>query len=159
VKFGNDKRGRTVLVRTLEVPATSEAPTVARRWLDDIPQLRSLGQVAFDVRLLVTELVANSVRHADLAQSDTVTITLELDEALLRVEVRDPGTGFAFPARPQKRDSEGGRGLQIVAAIAHRWGVERGQPAAVWFEIDLVRSRAGPVGVRAQHSSAWGLVP
>ena len=87
----------------------------------------------------MTELVANSVRHAGLDESDSITVTLELGDARLRVEVLDPGEGFAFPVRPQKLDAEGGRGLQIVAAIAHRWGIERSEPIAVWFEIDLER--------------------
>lgn len=148
-----------MLVRTLEIGATSEAPAAARRWLDEIPQLRRLGQIAFDVRLLVTELVANSVRHADLAESDLITVTLELDDARLRVEVRDRGAGFAFPVRPQKLDSEGGRGLQIVAAIAHRWGVQRAEPVSVWFEIGLERSSAGALGGRVPRTCVRGLVP
>jgi anti-sigma regulatory factor (Ser/Thr protein kinase) len=144
-------------VRTLEIAATAEAPTRVRRWLDDVSDLRVLGQVAFDVRLLATELVANSVRHAGLDESDLITVMLELSDARVRVEVRDPGDGFAFPVRPQKLDSEGGRGLQIVAAIAHRWGVDRSEPIAVWFEIDLERTTA--VGRRVSRDCVHGLVP
>jgi anti-sigma regulatory factor (Ser/Thr protein kinase) len=151
----NEKRG-AVLVRTREIAATSEAPTVARRWLDDISDLRVLGQVAFDVRLLVTELVTNSVRHAGLDECALITVMLELSDARVRVEVRDPGDGFAFPVRPQKLTIEGGRGLQILAAIAHRWGIERSEPIAVWFEIDLERATA--VGARRSLECARGLV-
>jgi anti-sigma regulatory factor (Ser/Thr protein kinase) len=157
VDSANEKRGRGVLVRTLEIAATAEAPTQARRWLDDISGLRALGQVAFDVRLLVSELVANSVRHAGLDESDLITVMLELSDARVRVEVRDPGDGFAFPVRPQKLTIEGGRGLQILAAIAHRWGIERSEPIAVWFEIDL--ERAAPVGTRRSRECVRGLVP
>jgi anti-sigma regulatory factor (Ser/Thr protein kinase) len=157
VDSANEKRGTgAVLVRTLEIAATPEAPTLARRWLDDISGLRVLGQVAFDVRLLVTELVANSVRHARLEESDLIAVMLELSSARVRVEVRDSGEGFAFPARPHKLDIEGGRGLQIVAAIAHRWGIERGEPIAVWFEIDLERETA--VGTRRSRECVRGLV-
>jgi anti-sigma regulatory factor (Ser/Thr protein kinase) len=147
-----------VLVRTLEVPATTTAPTAARRWLDDISELRGLGQVAFDVRLLVTELVANSVRHAGLADADRITVMLELSGARVRAEVRDPGAGFAFPLRPPVR-SDGGRGLQIVAAISDRWGIERASPIAVWFEIDLARPSNAPVGARVPRCSVRALVP
>ncbi|MDX6569317.1 MAG: serine/threonine-protein kinase RsbW [Gaiellales bacterium] len=158
VDSANEKRGtRGVLVRTLEIPATAEAPTRARRWLDDITELRLLGQIAFDVRLLATELVANSVRHAGLDESDLITVTLGLSEAQVRVEVRDGGDGFSFPLRPQDRDGDGGRGLQIVAAIAHRWGIDRNEPIVVWFEID--RERAAPVGTRLSRERVRGLVP
>jgi anti-sigma regulatory factor (Ser/Thr protein kinase) len=146
-----------VLVRTLEIPPTTEAPTAARRWLDEISELRGLGQVAFDVRLLVTELVANSVRHAGLGDADRIVVMVELSDALARVEVRDPGAGFAFPLRPQVREIEGGRGLQIVAAISHRWGIERADPIAVWFEIDLERPAAAPLA-RVSRASVRGLV-
>jgi anti-sigma regulatory factor (Ser/Thr protein kinase) len=153
-----NRERRGVLVRTLEIAATPEAPTGARRWLDGISELRPLGQVAFDVRLLVTELVANSVRHAGLDESDSITVTLELGDARLRVEVLDPGEGFAFPVRPQKHDAGGGRGLQIVAAIAHRWGIERSEPIAVWFEIDLERAPGTATGARVRARSAHSLV-
>jgi anti-sigma regulatory factor (Ser/Thr protein kinase) len=160
VKSGNENgSARAVLVRTLETAATSEAPTRARRWLDEIPELRRLGQVAFDVRLLVTELVANSVRHAGIGESDRITVMLELSGRRVRVEVRDPGEGFAFPLRQQTRTIEGGRGLQIVAAISHRWGIERAEPIAVWFEIDLEPPAAAPVGARVPRASVRGLVP
>jgi anti-sigma regulatory factor (Ser/Thr protein kinase) len=159
VEYGNQRRGATaVLVRTLEIAATTEAPTRSRRWLDGIPELRALGQVAFDVRLLVTELVANSVRHAGLDENDVITLMLELSDTRVRVEVRDPGRGFAFPVRPQKLTAEGGRGLQIVAAIARRWGVERSEPIAVWFEIDIERATGAPDGARVPRASVRGLV-
>ena len=68
--------GIAVLAESLEIDATPEASARARRWLDGIPQLRSLGQVAFDVRLLVTELVSNSVRHAGLGSDDRIVVRL-----------------------------------------------------------------------------------
>jgi anti-sigma regulatory factor (Ser/Thr protein kinase) len=107
--------------------------------------LRSLGQVAFDVRLLVTELVANSVRHAGLRPGDEVALRLELDDVRLRVEVRDPGRGFDPVAVRREPDAEGGRGLLILDAIAHRWGTTTTPGSTVWFEIDLERSAGLPV--------------
>jgi anti-sigma regulatory factor (Ser/Thr protein kinase) len=124
-----------VLAELLEIAATPDASSRARRWLDGIPELRSLGQVAFDVRLLVTELVSNSVRHAGLTPDDRVTVRLDLDDVRLRIEVRDRGPGFAA-TKLRTPDAEGGRGLQIVSAIAQRWGHEERQGSLVWFEID-----------------------
>jgi two-component sensor histidine kinase len=115
--------------------------------------------VAFDVRLLVTELVVNSVRHAGLSDHDTISVTLELSPDHLRVDVRDEGPGFRIPDRPQKVRLEGGRGLQIVGAIARRWGVEEGPRSGVWFEIDLDPSREHAVDERVPRSNVRGLVP
>jgi two-component sensor histidine kinase len=142
-----------VLVQTIAIAATAEAPGKARRWLDDCSELRRLGQVAFDVRLLVTELVSNSVRHAGVSEDDRVSVTLKLSSACVRVEVSDAGEGFVIPERPQKRDADGGRGLQILAAVAHRWGIERSKPVSVWFEIDLATDPAPGAG--GEGSRAW----
>jgi anti-sigma regulatory factor (Ser/Thr protein kinase) len=127
--------GIAVLAESLEIDATPDASARARRWLDGIPQLRSLGQVAFDVRLLVTELVSNSVRHAGLGSDDRIVVRLDLDERRLRVEVQDRGSGFDA-THLRAPDNEGGRGLQIVSAIAHRWGQQMEHGSLVWFEID-----------------------
>jgi anti-sigma regulatory factor (Ser/Thr protein kinase) len=137
--------GIAVLVRSVEIAATPEAPAQARSWLDGLAQLRSLGQVAFDVRLLVTELVSNSVRHAGLRPGDHVAVALDLSDTRLRVEVRDPGSGFDPSTRRREPDAEGGRGLLILDAIAHRWGLAQPPGATVWFEIDLERSAGLPM--------------
>jgi anti-sigma regulatory factor (Ser/Thr protein kinase) len=134
-----------VTARTLDIAATSRAPTDARRWLDGLSELRALGQVAFDVRLLITELVANSVRHAGLDEHDQIEVTLDIRESVLRGEVVDPGPGFTVPARPTSRTAASGRGLQILAAIASRWGISGGRPVTVWFEIDLRTGSVTPL--------------
>ncbi|MEO9174778.1 MAG: hypothetical protein ABI317_04625, partial [Gaiellales bacterium] len=58
-----------------------------------------------------------------------------------------------FDPSPRQRDSraEGGRGLLIVAAIAHRWGLETVDGSLVWFEIDLDRSASLPFRSDADH--------
>ncbi|WP_234481037.1 ATP-binding protein, partial [Streptomyces sp. MBT56] len=55
----------------------------------------------------------------------------------LLVEVSDP-----LPDPPTERsagpDDEGGRGLQLVACSARRWGTRRGKSGkTVWFELAL----------------------
>jgi anti-sigma regulatory factor (Ser/Thr protein kinase) len=47
-----------------------------------------------DVRLLVSELVTNSVRHAGTPASDHVQLEVAFDDETLRVQVADSGTGF-----------------------------------------------------------------
>jgi anti-sigma regulatory factor (Ser/Thr protein kinase) len=141
----NNGGGIAVLSRSLDIATSYEAPAEARRWLDSLAPLRALGQVAFDVRLLVSELVANSVRHAGLRPTDLIGVNLDLSDSLLRVEVCDQGPGFTLPVRPEKRTAEGGRGLQILAAVASRWGLESTKPVTVWFEIDLERHAGAPI--------------
>jgi anti-sigma regulatory factor (Ser/Thr protein kinase) len=93
-------------------------------------------EVLFNLRLLVTELVGNSVRHAGLAAGDQITVDFDVDHSRVRVVVSDPGPGITalVPVRP----GTSGYGLFLVDALADRWGVEAGAPeSSVWFEIDL----------------------
>lgn len=125
---------------TLRLAATVESVRAARHAVDAIDQLNDHDEAAFNTRLLVTELVGNSVRHAGLEPADIITLDMEIRSRSVRVEVRDPGPGFtrpSFSADPPIGTS--GRGLYLVDALADRWGVSRtpAGEARVWFEIDL----------------------
>ena len=69
------------------------------------------------VLLLTSELVTNAYRHA--GTETRVSVRLEGD--CTRVEVRDVGRGEP-ELRPIDTDRVDGRGLQIVDALADRWG-------------------------------------
>jgi anti-sigma regulatory factor (Ser/Thr protein kinase) len=89
-----------------------------------------------DVRLLVSELVTNSVRHSDIHARDVVHMSVTVTENSLRVEVADPGLGFEPVPRDADRTRPGGWGLYLVDQLADRWGVARDQLTRVWFEMD-----------------------
>jgi len=118
-----------------ELAVAPEAASEARHALDGLSGELPDGRMR-DVRLLVSELVTNAVRHANLAQSDNIVLVIELAEKKLRVEVHDPGGGFVpstpspDPARPS------GWGLYLVAELADRWGVDSDDRTLVWFELD-----------------------
>ncbi len=121
--------------RRAELPRSAEAPAQARstvtRWLMD-----ALDPVCVeDVKLLVSELVTNAVRHPRGA--GRIVLELAIAAGHVRVEVSDPGSGFTKPkvdAPPP--DAPGGRGLLIVDRVASRWGVTPGRHTRVWFELD-----------------------
>jgi anti-sigma regulatory factor (Ser/Thr protein kinase) len=99
-----------------------------------------------DLRLLVSELVTNSVRHAGQGPEGWVDVRVSTDGRGVRVEVCDPGPGFRQRKRttaPQA-DRTSGRGLYLVAQIADRWGVHRDEATRVWFEIDRARRPEAP---------------
>lgn len=93
-----------------------------------------------DLRLLLTELVTNCIRHAGLSPDDAVRVTIDIGPARARVEVSDDGVGFDGDRLAAVSESESGRdgwGLFLVDKIAQRWGVDRnGSSQTVWFEID-----------------------
>jgi anti-sigma regulatory factor (Ser/Thr protein kinase) len=88
-----------------------------------------------DIRLLVSELVTNSVRHSG-APGARVALDVESRGESVRVEVSDGGRGFEPRAREKAHDEVGGWGLHLVERIAARWGVQTGRRTRVWFEID-----------------------
>jgi anti-sigma regulatory factor (Ser/Thr protein kinase) len=89
-----------------------------------------------DVRLLVSELVTNSVRHAVRDGHGNVRLEVGLAEGTLRVEVADQGAGFEPRPRFVGQRQDSGRGLYLVDRLADRWGVVREPGTRVWFEID-----------------------
>lgn len=94
-----------------------------------------------DVRLLVSELVTNSVRHAGTSPDDQVEVIVSVDEDTLYVQVADTGTGFEPRPRRSEATKPGGWGLFLVEKLSDRWGVARNHLTRVWFEIDLARPR------------------
>jgi anti-sigma regulatory factor (Ser/Thr protein kinase) len=85
------------------------------------------------LRLLVTELVANSVRHA---KADAVTLRVVVGPSAVRTEVTDSGPGFDPSRTGSPRDDHTGWGLFLVERLADRWGVAKaGEATRVWFEL------------------------
>ena len=123
----------------LHLPASTGSVRAARRALDGL-ELNGAERALDDLRLLVTELVTNSVRHAELSPTDEIRLSISLRPDVIRVEVGDAGPGFTQPSFDAPPTGTGGRGLYLVDTIADRWGAE---PAAqhnewlVWFELDL----------------------
>ena len=120
----------------LRLPATREAAGKARRAVERLAGELD-PEVLADVRLLVSELVTNSVRHAGLGQGDSVRLRAEAANARVRVDVTDSGPGFDPSAALSK---VAGWGIYLVDQLADRWGVAREGGTRVWFEIEAARS-------------------
>lgn len=121
----------------LQVPATPRMVSRVRRAFEELLLPSSLLDAA---RLLVSELVTNSIRHAGLRPDDRIRVRAEWSGTRLRVDVFDV-------ARPRRTDpmagairpspgAESGWGLYLVDRLATRWG--RGQ-GRYWFELGLDR--------------------
>ena len=118
---------------TLRLSPGADAVPAARRALDGLSGLvdRTTWE---DLRLLVTELVTNGVRHG--SQRGSVEVEVGVGERTVRVEVRDGGRGFTPPTAPMPHgDGSGGWGLQLVDRVAASWGVKVGPTTCVWFEL------------------------
>jgi anti-sigma regulatory factor (Ser/Thr protein kinase) len=118
-----------------ELPVSPEAAASARHALDGLAAELPGGRLR-DVRLLVSELVTNAVRHANLTDGDVIGLVVDLAEEALRVEVHDPGGGFVPSAPSPDPTRPSGWGLYLVAELADRWGVDSDDRTLVWFELD-----------------------
>lgn len=103
------------------------------------------GGIVDRVLLLVSELASNSVRHAHAP----FVLRIDHDDDAISVAVQDEGRGRPEVRHPAPSEPSG-RGLQIVAALADRWGIETdgpdGGPKTVWF---VIRTGRPPVDGRA----------
>jgi len=117
---------------TFDIDRDRTAPAHARRAVETFGD-RLDPTVVPDVKLLVSELITNSVKYGRDGQ---VTLILSSEDPRhVHVEVVDQGVGFVPVARDRPKTEPGGWGLHMVEALTKRWGVREGS-THVWFEID-----------------------
>lgn len=112
------------------------APRLARHAVRERLEGKLDEDTAYDIHVVVSELVANAVRHGGAQGAEAVTVSLTMAPDRVRVEVEDPGPGFEPPERPKPRPTGGGRGLVLLERMTSRWGVSREGASRVWFEVD-----------------------
>ena len=120
------------MIETIALDHDVRSAKVARVVVDRHLSGRAV-EVVERAKLMVSELVTNAIKHS----AAPCSVTFELTEVLLRVEVRDAGPGVPSLRSPTQ-DEPTGRGLMIVAALADDWGVDS-TPAGntVWFRLGL----------------------
>jgi anti-sigma regulatory factor (Ser/Thr protein kinase) len=89
-----------------------------------------------DLRLLTSELVSNSVRHAGPSKVGPIHVRVSVTEASVRVAVVDQGPGFDPTPKAIRPDDDAGWGLFLLEQLADRWGMDRSEATTVWFELD-----------------------
>lgn len=136
--------GRTYRV-DMRVPAT---PDVVAQVRDALGTLGLPSALLGDARLLVSELVSNSIKHSGLEPIEEVRISFRWSGVRLRVDVFD-----RVPQKP-RRDrvvaggirpapgAESGWGLYLLDQLATRWG---NAPGHYWFEMTLSPTGDGRV--------------
>jgi anti-sigma regulatory factor (Ser/Thr protein kinase) len=118
----------------VDLPGGPWAGAEARAALDSIGEELD-SRTLDDLRLLVTELVSNGVRHGNAGPRQRVRLRVTLEPETVRVEVTDPGPGLLHGFEPAGNESAGGWGLVLVERVATRWGTIDGE-SCVWFELD-----------------------
>lgn len=119
----------------LEIEAAPVSARTARHWVMQIAASAGIGGAANQIAELLTgELVANTVVHGPAGAPVTVRVDIQAD--VLRVEVEDQGGGQPVLRRTEPTAAHG-RGLALVDALSSSWGTthEAGR-TTVWFEVD-----------------------
>jgi anti-sigma regulatory factor (Ser/Thr protein kinase) len=113
---------------------TPAAPAAARGFLEDtLGKWGHNGDTAADAKLILSELATNVVVHA----GTTFRVLALSDDHRLRLEITD--TSHEQPIETdQPPEAPSGRGVHVVATLAHAWGV-RDTPdgKTVWAELTI----------------------
>lgn len=128
-------RGQGQSRHEIELPAEPTAVRQARAWLAETTAEVLDAARRVDVELVLSEVVANAVRHGGPGRAIKVAATRGADH--LRVDVTDDGPGLAPRPNAMASDRYGGFGLFIVEQLTRRWGVARENlRTRVWFEVE-----------------------
>ncbi len=110
---------------------------LAERLSADLP-----AAVLGDLQLLVTEIVANSVRHGGVGEDDEIDLRVDVRGERVRVELRDTGIQADPRLRTPDLGGGGGFGMLLVSRMSERWGVDHEPNVVMWFELALQRVEA-----------------
>jgi two-component sensor histidine kinase len=95
------------------------------RTLSDLPE-----EVVISAELVVSELITNSVLHAELGPDDVIEVSLRRDDDRLVIEVDDhdglSGRAGAHPVASRP----GGLGLKMLDTLCEHWHAESGRVVA-----------------------------
>ncbi|MFF9808209.1 SpoIIE family protein phosphatase [Streptomyces coeruleorubidus] len=119
-------------VASCSLPDDPRAAGLARKYVREQLDAWELGDLALTTELLVSELVGNVVRHA----KGPARLRLLRSRSLI-CEVYD--SSLTTPRiRHASHTDEGGRGLQLVAALSQRWGARYlHEGKCIWTEQSL----------------------
>ena len=129
--------GHEVIARLhMQLKSGPQAAGEGRHALDRLEGAIPEDQLS-ELRLLVTELLTNSVRHG-ASDDGWISLDVEIYANAVRAAVTDAGPGFTPAPTPRPHvDRPGGWGLCLVDRLADRWGVDNaGHKTSVWFEVD-----------------------
>lgn len=112
-----DKGGLGFEEQSLTIDPDPERLGEARQWAHRAAADAGLGESdCYQVKLAVSEAVANAIEHGSSSSDDQIRITASEEQGSLIFEVRDNGT-FVAPPTSATLEDESGRGLELLTLM------------------------------------------
>ena len=109
----------------IEIPSLSENIRMIESFIDNAREKFHLNEDIYgNIMIAVTEAVNNAIRHGNKSDSGkNVSLSLTLEEGLIKFRIQDEGTGFDFhnlpdPTAPENIEKPGGRGIFLMKHLA-----------------------------------------
>jgi serine/threonine-protein kinase RsbW len=116
--------GADSVVCTLRVPAdASSVGKLRKEIVADLSDRELPEELVGEAEIVASELLTNAVRHARPLSDGTIRVRWKIRGEVVEVEITDGGGATVPRPAPRTVWLSSGRGLRIVRALAHEWGV------------------------------------
>ena len=109
----------------IQIPSLSENIRIIESFIDNAKEKFSLDDDIYgNIMIAVTESVNNAIKHGNNNDnSKNVSLSLSLNENIIKFIVEDEGTGFDYsnlpdPTSPENLDKPGGRGIFLMKHLS-----------------------------------------
>jgi anti-sigma regulatory factor (Ser/Thr protein kinase) len=110
----------------MRLPRTESSVAVARKELTSwMRQQGGSREHIEDARLVISELVANSVRHASPLADGSILVSWAMEPEGVALSVTDGGSGSGPRRVETSPTAPTGRGMAIVDVLAREWWSEQ----------------------------------
>lgn len=109
----------------IEIPSLSENIRMIESFIDNAREKFSLDDDIYgNIMIAITEAVNNAIRHGNGSDSSkNVSLSLTLEESLIKFRIQDEGHGFDYenlpdPTAPENLEKPGGRGIFLMKHLS-----------------------------------------
>lgn len=109
----------------IQIPSLSENIRMIESFIDNSREKFNLNEDIYgNIMIAVTEAVNNAIKHGNKNESSkNVSISLSLEESLIKFKIEDEGKGFDYnslpdPTAPENIEKPGGRGIFLMKHLS-----------------------------------------
>jgi serine/threonine-protein kinase RsbW len=109
----------------IEIPSLTENIRMIESFIDNAKEKYQLDDDIYgNIMIAVTEAVNNAIKHGNKNnKSKNVSLSLTLDEGMIKFVIKDEGKGFNFqnlpdPTAPENIEKPGGRGIFLMKHLS-----------------------------------------